>query len=74
MVFSVSPRQRIKELTKYQIDQIEQMIGQDHVVNRELGGSTNHGRKAEVSKGKSKGLFRTNGKKRKVSSRKKRAN
>lgn len=74
MVFSVSLRQRIKELTKYQIDQIEQMIGQDHVVNREFGGSTNHGRKAEVSKGKEKGLFRTNGKKRKVSSRKKRAN
>lgn len=27
---------KIKELTKYQIDQIEQMIGQDHVVHWEL--------------------------------------
>lgn len=27
---------KIKELTKYQIDQIEQMIDQDHVVHWEL--------------------------------------
>nr|WLW42302.1 ribosomal protein S13 [Haloxylon ammodendron] len=27
---------KTKELTKYQIDQIEQMIGQDHVVHWEL--------------------------------------
>ena len=67
----ISGNIKMNELTKYQIDQIEQMIGQDHVVNRELGGSPNHGRKAEVSKGKEKGLFRTKGKKRKG---KKRAN
>lgn len=32
----ISGNIRIKELTKYQIDQIEQMIGQDHVVHWEL--------------------------------------
>lgn len=32
----ISGKIKIKELTKYQIDQIEQMIGQDHVVHWEL--------------------------------------
>ncbi|GJQ89485.1 ribosomal protein L5 [Tanacetum coccineum] len=32
----ISGNIKIKELTKYQIDQIEQMIGQDHVVHWEL--------------------------------------
>ena len=34
--FGISGNIKIKELTKYQIDQIEQMIGQDHVVHWEL--------------------------------------
>ncbi|RAL38944.1 hypothetical protein DM860_014770 [Cuscuta australis] len=32
----ISGNIKIKELTKYQIDQIEQMIGKDHVVHWEL--------------------------------------
>nr|YP_010722493.1 ribosomal protein S13 [Cuminum cyminum]WDV16687.1 ribosomal protein S13 [Cuminum cyminum] len=32
----ISGNIKIKELTKYQIDQMEQMIGQDHVVHWEL--------------------------------------
>ncbi|KAK4707068.1 hypothetical protein R3W88_033366 [Solanum pinnatisectum] len=32
----ISGNIKIKELTKYQINQIEQMIGQDHVVHWEL--------------------------------------
>uniref|UniRef100_K4D8U2 Small ribosomal subunit protein uS13m n=1 Tax=Solanum lycopersicum TaxID=4081 RepID=K4D8U2_SOLLC len=32
----ISGNIKIKELTKYQIDQIEQIIGQDHVVHWEL--------------------------------------
>jgi len=32
----ISRKIKKKELTKYQIDQIEQMIGQDHVVHWEL--------------------------------------
>nr|QKO27356.1 ribosomal protein S13 [Evodianthus funifer]QKO27357.1 ribosomal protein S13 [Dianthoveus cremnophilus]QKO27358.1 ribosomal protein S13 [Thoracocarpus bissectus] len=32
----ISGNIKMNELTKYQIDQIEQMIGQDHVVNWEL--------------------------------------
>lgn len=40
----ISGNIKIKELTKYQIDQIEQMIGQDHVVHWELkrGGTSRH--------------------------------
>lgn len=32
----ISGNIKIKELTKYQIDQIEEMIGQDHLVHWEL--------------------------------------
>jgi len=32
----ISENIKIKELTKYQIDQMEQMIGQDHLVHWEL--------------------------------------
>jgi len=32
----ISGNIKLNELTKYQIDQIEQMIGQDHVVHWEL--------------------------------------
>nr|YP_009493675.1 ribosomal protein S13 [Codonopsis lanceolata]AWN57620.1 ribosomal protein S13 [Codonopsis lanceolata] len=32
----ISGTRKIKELTKYQIDQMEEMIGQDHIVHWEL--------------------------------------
>lgn len=56
MVFSASPRQRIKDLTKYQIDKMEQMMGQDHFCK--LGWELKRGidqpwTEAEVSKGSS---------------------
>ncbi|KAL8217975.1 hypothetical protein R6Q57_021348 [Mikania cordata] len=43
---SISVNIKIKELTKYQIDQIEQMIGQDHVVHWE----SKRGERADIER------------------------
>lgn len=42
----ISGNIKIKELTKYQIDQIEQMIGQDHVVHWEW----KRGKRADIER------------------------
>ena len=42
----ISGNIKINELTKYQIDQIEQMIGQDHVVHWEL----KRGKRADIER------------------------
>ena len=42
----ISGNIKIKELTKYQIDQIEQIIGQDHVVHGEL----KRGKRADIKR------------------------